>query len=141
MVNILVVDDEFDDLKKIKSVLERDGHNITAVTSGSRALEALAGPEFDVVIVDILMPSLCGYELLKILEQRKKYKTSVVFLSIMPGKEFMNSYSDVFIKKPFSTEALLSGIREALGKSKKAKVKSSAKRRESKSKASSKKRK
>ncbi|MBU0535616.1 MAG: response regulator [Nanoarchaeota archaeon] len=120
MVNkVLVIDDEFEDLKLIKSILERKGFRVTAVTSGSRAVEALAGCKFDLIIVDILMPTLGGYELLKILSEKRNHGTKVLYLSIAPMKEIDTSHSDAFIQKPFSPEKLMISVNNTLKKKKK----------------------
>jgi class 3 adenylate cyclase/CheY-like chemotaxis protein len=62
--SVLVVDDDQMNRMILSRDLEREGHRVTAVEDGGRALEALRAEPFDVVLLDVLMPELDGYETL-----------------------------------------------------------------------------
>jgi CheY-like chemotaxis protein len=60
--SILVVDDDRINRMVLSRDLEREGHRVATVEDGGRALEALRAEPFDVVLLDVLMPELDGYE-------------------------------------------------------------------------------
>src|SRR5213596_1584971 len=62
---VLVVDDEQSVATTIKAILELDGNDVTAVTSGKAALEQLRQREFDVVLTDLRLDDLDGVEILR----------------------------------------------------------------------------
>jgi DNA-binding response OmpR family regulator len=65
-VNILIVDDDPDLVGLAKRWLERDGHQVAHAGTGSEALEALAaGPLPDLVLLDVMLPKVDGFALLK----------------------------------------------------------------------------
>ncbi len=61
---ILAVDDETDTLSLIQLTLGQAGYTITSVTTGEEALQKLEAERFDVVLLDIMMPELSGFEVL-----------------------------------------------------------------------------
>ncbi|WP_342514015.1 response regulator [Sporosarcina sp. FSL K6-1522] len=67
---ILVVDDNPINLQVIHSILFADRCDVLAVTSGEKALAALHAKEWDLVISDVMMPQMSGYELTQMIRQR-----------------------------------------------------------------------
>ncbi|MFD0868492.1 ATP-binding protein [Paenibacillus residui] len=67
---ILVVDDDPVNLNVIYNILSSEGFDITAVTSGSEALSMLDTKEWDLVISDVMMPNMSGYELARSIRER-----------------------------------------------------------------------
>lgn len=63
-IRVLIVDDELDSLELTKAVLEQEGAIATTATSAQQALQVLAQVQFDVLVSDIGMPEMDGYELL-----------------------------------------------------------------------------
>jgi CheY-like chemotaxis protein len=61
---IIVVDDEVDSLELIQVILEEEGANVSSFSSPAKALEALAQSSFDLLISDIGMPNINGYDLM-----------------------------------------------------------------------------
>ncbi len=113
--NVLVIDDEPEDLNTIKRVLEKEGYEVKEVTDGAQALESLNENKFDIILIDIQMPTLSGYDLLRLLRERINHKSKMVYISIVPEREVDMSDTDGFIQKPFSPESLLEGVKKALG--------------------------
>ena len=113
--NILVVDDEFEDLNKMKELLEKAGYKVEAVTNGAKALDALTGNGFDLVLIDIKMPTLSGFDLLRLLRERINHHAKMVYVSIIPEKDVAMDDVDGFIQKPFSPDTFLAKIKEVLG--------------------------
>ncbi|MFU0790522.1 hybrid sensor histidine kinase/response regulator [Virgibacillus proomii] len=69
-LNILIVDDDPVNLEVLKAILRPEEYDITAVTSGKEALAVLHQQEWDLVISDIMMPQMSGYELTQIIRKR-----------------------------------------------------------------------
>nr|WP_170318294.1 ATP-binding protein [Paenibacillus thalictri] len=67
---ILVVDDDPVNLKALENILSFDRYDITTVTSGSEALAILDSHEWDLLISDVMMPNMSGYELSRTIRQR-----------------------------------------------------------------------
>jgi len=111
---ILVVDDDFEDLTTIKEVLEKAGHKVVTATNGAQALDALKGNGFDLVCIDIQMPTLSGYDLLKLMRERLNHKTPMIYITIVPRKEVDLDDIDGFVQKPFSPESLSKEVKKVL---------------------------
>ena len=69
-VRILVVDDDQLNLKILCSILAPEGYDMVTAQSGSEALKQLAGGEWDLVIADVMMPRMSGYELSRTIRER-----------------------------------------------------------------------
>jgi len=61
---ILVVDDNFDDLQTMRNILEKEGYPTFVATNGAQAFDATKSGLFDLILIDIRMPTLSGYDLL-----------------------------------------------------------------------------
>lgn len=81
-VNILLVDDQPGKLLSYKTILSPLGENLITATSGREALEQLLRTDVTVVITDVSMPDLDGFELAEIIRQHPRYeKTAILFVS------------------------------------------------------------
>jgi signal transduction histidine kinase/DNA-binding response OmpR family regulator len=85
-VNILVVDDMPDKLLALQAILEDLGQNIVVVSSGREALRRLLEMEFAMVLLDVNMPDMDGFETAALIRQRKKLQHTPII--------FVTSYSD-----------------------------------------------
>ncbi len=81
-VNILLVDDQPSKLLTYETILGELGENLITVSSASEALQCLLDNEIAVVLVDVCMPDLDGYELAAMIRQHPRFqKTSIIFVS------------------------------------------------------------
>ncbi len=81
-VDILVVDDRHEHLLAIESLLACDAYNLVCATSGADALRRLLERDFAVILVDVVMPGMDGFELAKVLKQRERSRyTPIIFLT------------------------------------------------------------
>src|SRR4051812_24456201 len=71
-INILIVDDEPKNLTVLETVLEDPGYRLVRATSADQALLALVSDEFALLILDISMPGMTGFELAQMIKDRKK---------------------------------------------------------------------
>jgi CheY-like chemotaxis protein len=113
---ILVVDDSFEDLEQMKAVLEKAGYSVKAATNGAEALDVLRADGFELILIDIKMPTLSGYDLLRLLRERLNHNSKMVYVSIVPKKEVAMDDVDGFVQKPFNEKSLLAEIKRVLGK-------------------------
>ena len=114
MKTILVVDDEKDDLESMYQILENAGYAVLTANDGTQALETLGKHNVDVILLDIMMPTLSGYDLLRILHEKIYHKIPVVFVSIQPEKEVDTTQVDGFVQKPFAPSTLVQTINEVI---------------------------
>jgi PAS domain S-box-containing protein len=80
--DILVVDDQADSLIALKTVLEPLGHEVVTAASGESALKCLLERDFAVIVMDVRMPGLDGFETVELIKQRRRNEdVSVIFLT------------------------------------------------------------
>lgn len=115
MAKILIVDDELDDLETMEAVLEKEGYEAITATNGADALDLFIRDGCDLILIDIRMPELSGYELLRLLRSRSDHKAKMLYVSIVPKEEAVLDDIDGFIQKPFSPEILVAEVKKALG--------------------------
>ena len=81
-INILIVDDEPKNLTVLETVLQDPGYRLVRAGSGEQALLALVEEEFALLILDIRMPGMTGFELAHMIKQRKKTAgVPIIFLT------------------------------------------------------------
>ena len=109
MYNILVVDDEVKIRELIKKYAEFEGHRIYEAADGIAALAMCRQYNFDIIIMDIMMPELDGFSACR--EIRKNSDTPIIMLSAR-GEEYdkINGFElgiDDYVVKPFSPKELM----------------------------------
>jgi len=114
MKTVLVVDDKADDLESMNQILTKEGYKVVTSSNGTEALEKLGKNDVDLILMDILMPTLSGYDLLRILREKLSHSIPVVFVSIKPEKEVDMSNVDGFVQKPFDPSSLVSEINKVI---------------------------
>src|SRR5476651_750467 len=81
-INILIVDDEPKNLTVLETVLDDPGYRLVRATSADQALLALVVEEFALLILDIRMPGMTGFELAQMIKERKKTaRVPIIFLT------------------------------------------------------------
>jgi diguanylate cyclase (GGDEF)-like protein len=114
---ILAVDDDQDNLNLLAGLLQHEGYRVETAISGEEALMRLKTLSPDLVLLDINMPGLNGYETLQEIRSRQHY-TSVIFVSarsetdeIVKG---LDAGADDYVCKPFEPVELLARVRAQL---------------------------
>jgi DNA-binding NtrC family response regulator len=105
-VTILVVDDELMMRSLLEKILSREGYNILTAGDGLDALEVLAREKVDLIISDMKMPRMCGFELLKTI--KKDYPDTGLIIMTAYGdtytvKDALLLGADEYITKPFKS--------------------------------------
>jgi PAS domain S-box-containing protein len=81
-VDVLLVDDRSEDLLALSSVLARPEYHLVTARSGSEALKRLLERDFAVVLLDVMMPTMDGFELASLIKQRERTRlTPLIFLT------------------------------------------------------------
>lgn len=109
---VLIVDDNFEDAQNIKSILEKNSYSSKSVANGAQAFDSLKKNNFSLVLIDIQMPTLSGYELLRLLKELTPKKVPMVYVSILPKEEVDMTGADGFIQKPIAEKRLLKAINQ-----------------------------
>ncbi len=112
---ILIVDDNRQNIQVLAHLLERAKFEVTAVTNGNSALLALSSKKFDMVLLDIMMPQMDGFETCKLIKENEFLKDiPIIFItaltdSLSIARAFKVGGVD-FISKPFNPTELLARI-------------------------------
>lgn len=114
-MRILVAEDEVDMQKIIGLYLKREGYDVTAVQNGQEAFEKLCQENYDLLIVDWMMPKMNGIELCR---EIRSYSIPIKIIMLTAKSETENEITgltcgaDDYIKKPFEPKILLLRIRK-----------------------------
>ena len=112
--NVLIVDDTADNLRLLTGILEQLGYEVRPATSGAQALQAAEHAPPDLVLLDVTMPEMDGYEVCRRLKANPKLKdVPVIFLTALSDiadkvKAFEVGGVD-YITKPFHLEEVQAG--------------------------------
>jgi two-component system KDP operon response regulator KdpE len=113
---VLVVDDEPQIRRALRLVLRANGYEVTEVAGGEAALDVLATADFDLMILDLMLPDMDGVEVCQ--RVREWSRLPVVVLSAHGDEEVkvraLDEGADDFVTKPFSAPELLARMRSAL---------------------------
>ncbi|WP_040197480.1 response regulator transcription factor [Candidatus Soleaferrea massiliensis] len=112
MYNILVVDDEDKIRMVIREYAEFEGHEVTEACDGMEAVEICRKQDFDVIVMDIMMPRLDGFSACK---EIRKFKDTPVLMLSARGEEYDKLFGfelgiDDYVVKPFSPKELMARI-------------------------------
>ena len=115
-IKILVVEDEENLARFLELELIHEGYEVEKAEDGRRALELALSADFDLILLDIMIPELNGLEVLRRLQKEKD--TPVILLtardSVMDKVSGLDAGAVDYITKPFAIEELLARIRVAL---------------------------
>ena len=108
---VLVVDDEAANVRLLQALLTRDGYNVVTACDGEEALGMVASTSLDLVVMDVLMPKLSGYDVCERIKQNPKTRlTPVVLITALDGREDkirgINAGADDFLTKPVDPHEL-----------------------------------
>jgi two-component system sensor histidine kinase/response regulator len=114
---ILIVDDEPRLCSSLKSLLSHQGYEAHTSTGGKQAMESLAGNGFDLVLLDIVMPDVDGYQVMDYMD-RRSLETPVIFItghaSVDSAVSALRGGAYDYLRKPLDYEELLKTVADAI---------------------------
>jgi len=115
-INILIVEDEESMARFIELELQHEGYAVQKAADGRTALDMALAQDFDLILLDVMIPELNGLEVLRRLQNEKQ--TPVILLtardSVMDKVAGLDAGAIDYITKPFAIEELLARIRVAI---------------------------
>jgi len=116
-IRVVVADDDPDAVLSLRALLEDEGYEVKTVTSGPQALDAVRDFGADVMLLDIGMPLMSGYEVARIL--RERYASAKPMLIAVTGRQSVHDKSlahntgfDHYVAKPYDPNQLLGLLRQ-----------------------------
>ena len=122
--HILAVDDEEDILELIQYNLEKEGYVVSRATTGENALTLARSQRPDLILLDLMLPGIDGFDICKILKNDSKTVHIPIVMLTAKGEEIdvvtgLELGADDYITKPFSPRVLIARIRAVLRRKKK----------------------
>ena len=116
---ILIVDDEPSIVVPIQFLMEQQGYNVLVAENGEDALDIIYKYKPDLILLDIMLPRIDGYEVCEIVRLDPRYRDIKVIFITAKGREVeiakgLALGADAYITKPFSNTELVSKVKELL---------------------------
>ncbi len=119
-MKLLVVEDELDLNNIITKYLKKNSYSVDSCYNGEEALDFVSLSNYDLIILDVMMPKMNGYEFLKTI-RNKNIKTPVIMLTAKDTLEDkisgLDFGADDYVIKPFEFEELLARVRALIRRS------------------------
>lgn len=117
MKKILIVDDEPNILMSLDFLMRKQGYEVFVARDGSEALEIIAKEMPQVIVLDIMMPEVDGYEVCQSVKGSPETSgIKIIFLTAKSKKEDIEKGyemgADLYLTKPFSTRNLVKKVKE-----------------------------
>ncbi len=119
MSKVLVVEDSLTQREMISTLLKKIGLKVTVACDGVEAMEQIQASCPDLVVLDIIMPRMNGYEVCRKIKSDSKTKNLAVVMCSAKKEEFdrywgMKQGADAYIAKPFHPQELLGTVKHLL---------------------------
>ena len=118
--NILLVDDRSENLLALEGVLEDEEYELFKTTSGQEALRLVLKHDFDLILLDVQMPEMDGFEVAKLLRSKKKSEDiPIIFITaISKERKYVDKGFEIgaenYLFKPIEPEVLKSKVKASL---------------------------
>jgi len=116
---ILIVDDEPSIVVPIQFLMEQQGYSVLVAENGEDALDAIYKYKPDLILLDIMLPRIDGYEVCEIVRLNPEYRGIKIIFLTAKGREVeiakgLSLGADAYITKPFSNTELIAKVKELL---------------------------
>ncbi|MFA6137760.1 MAG: response regulator, partial [Sulfurimonas sp.] len=106
MAVVLLCDDELMNRKVASKILEKEGFSVVEAVNGKEAIEVLNSTKIDLILMDLMMPVMDGYEATKIIKEDDEFSTiPLIIISALSDKEAITKGlelgADEYLTKPF----------------------------------------
>lgn len=117
--HILIVDDEPSIVISLQFLMTREGYEVAVAGDGEAALRAIEARPPDLVILDVMMPKLNGFDVCRRIRADPRWRAVRVLMLTAKGREVERARglelgADAYVTKPFSTRDLVAEIRRLL---------------------------
>lgn len=117
---VLVIDDEPNICEAIRFILRRDGWSVSILDDGAQVLANLDGLRPDLVILDVMLPSVSGFDILRAIRAHPAHSALPVILLTARGQAATRDLArdcgaSMFMAKPFANAELLAAARQLVG--------------------------
>lgn len=118
---IMVVDDNEEVISLVKTALEREGYEVVGVTNGQECLEKVEDEKPDLILMDVMMPSIDGWEVCKRIKESELLLSIPIYMLTIRGspedirKSLEYAGADAHLNKPMSVDELRNVVRKLLG--------------------------
>ena len=118
---ILIVEDEPNIVVPLQFIMKDNGYDVTVAFSGEEAVDAITESKPDLILLDIMLPGMDGYELCQMIRQNPDWKgIKIIFLTALSREADMAKGmaldADAYITKPFSIKEVVEKVRNLLQK-------------------------
>ena len=115
-IRILLVDDEPNIVKMVAMRLEYEGFEVIVARDGEEAIKMAQGQEPDLIILDVMLPKLSGFEVCRWLKKDLRYQKIPIVMLTARAQESDEEFgyecgTDAYLRKPFRAQELLETIR------------------------------
>jgi DNA-binding response OmpR family regulator len=119
--DILIVDDEPNAVVPIQFLMEQQGYRVMVAERGEDALDLIYRYKPDLVLLDIMLPGINGFEVCEIVRLNPEYRSiKIIFLTALGREEQVARGlalgADAYIAKPYSNDELVAMVKEVLEK-------------------------
>jgi two-component system, OmpR family, alkaline phosphatase synthesis response regulator PhoP len=116
---ILIVDDEPNIVISLEFLMKREGYETTVAADGEAALAAMSRERADLVILDIMLPKLNGFDVCERIRAEPGWRETKIVMLTAKGRDTdlakgLRLGADAYVTKPFSTQDLLVQVRRLL---------------------------
>ena len=116
---ILIVDDEPSIVVPIQFLMEQQGYSVLVAENGEDALDAIYKYKPDLILLDIMLPRIDGYEVCEIVRLNPEYRNVKIIFLTAKGREVeiakgLALGANAYITKPFSNTQLIAKVKELL---------------------------
>ena len=116
---VLIVDDEPNIIVPLEFLMKQNNYDVQTAQTGEIAMDLISDWKPDLILLDIMLPGMDGYEVCQKIRQKKEFRqTKIVFLSAMARSidiaKGMGLAADDYITKPFAIDYVVDKIKELL---------------------------
>jgi len=118
---VLIVDDEPNIVLSLEFLLKQQGYEVRVARDGEEALAAAEDWRPDLIVLDVMLPGLDGFEVCRRLRERPENAALKILLLTARGREVervrgLEEGADAYVRKPFSTRQMMITVAELLGR-------------------------
>lgn len=117
---VLIVDDETNIVISLEFLIQQAGYELRVAHNGHEALDLVAAFEPDLILLDVMMPHINGFEVCRRVRENPAWRQPKIIMLTAKGREVevtkgLALGADAYVTKPFSTKELLTQVRNILG--------------------------